>query len=186
LAQTSMPLPVAMRDQIPEGTGATRLARSTWRSRWETGSSQSKPRLAGPKFPSGHPVATGRGRSACRLGQPGISCFVTNHSAEIFWRRRSNRKDDFLSETAMQTRPLLSADNSTVPLKVTGVMRDLRTIHSLKLTCWSPTRPSWIAWVRSPSVTGFSATTPWICDSGAWHRSRPGAGQVEANSRPLD
>ena len=124
LAQTSMPMPAAMRDQIPEVRAMTRLALENMAI--TVGDRQFSERVhgGGPEFPASHPAAAGGGRSAHRAGASGIGGPDPSHGAEIFRRCRSDRKDDLSPEAGLRAGGC-SCDNSTVPLKVTGVMRDL-------------------------------------------------------------
>jgi putative ABC transport system permease protein len=123
-AQTSMPLPVAMRDQIPEVRAATRLASE--RMTMTVGGRQFLERVAvvDPNFLQviSLPLISGDARAA--LAQP-ESIILSQSMARKYFGDVNPVGKTVSAATAPCAPNAPVCDNSTVPLKVTGVMRDL-------------------------------------------------------------
>jgi putative ABC transport system permease protein len=124
LAQTAMPLPVAMRDNIPEVHAATRLAEENMAVTVGDRHFSERVTVVDPNFLQviALPLISGDPRA------------VLAHPESVVLSQSLARKyfgdADPIGKTISPLRPACapgaaSCDNSTVPLKVTGVMRDL-------------------------------------------------------------
>jgi putative ABC transport system permease protein len=124
LSQTSMPLPLAMKDQIPEVKAATRLALQT--PAITVGSRQFADTVAvvDPNFLQVIPLPLVWGDPHAALANP-ESVILSQSTARKYFGNENP-----IGKTISVLKPpcpptAATCDNSTVPLKVTAVMRDL-------------------------------------------------------------
>jgi putative ABC transport system permease protein len=124
LAQTSLPLPLAMRDNIPEVRAATRLARENMAITVGDRHFSEVVTVVEPNFLQVIPLPLIEGDPRTVLAHP-ESVVLTQRMARKYFGDA-----DPIGKTISPLKPACApgaavCDNSTVPLKVTGVMRDL-------------------------------------------------------------
>jgi putative ABC transport system permease protein len=124
LAQTSMPLPAAMKDQIPEVRAMTRLALENMAITVGDRHFSERVTVVDPNFLQVIPLPLVEGDPRTVLAHP-ESVVLTQSMARKYFGDA-----DPIGKTISPLKPACApgaaaCDNSTVPLKVTGVMRDL-------------------------------------------------------------
>ena len=124
LAQTPMPLPPAMRDQIPEVRAATRLALEFMAITVGDRHFSERVTVVDPNFLQVIPLPLVAGDPRTVLAHPESVVLSQSMARKYFGDA------DPIGKTIAPLKPACapgaaSCDNSTVPLKVTGVMRDL-------------------------------------------------------------
>jgi putative ABC transport system permease protein len=124
LAQTSMPLPLAMRDNIPEVRAATRLARESMAITVGDKHFSERATVVDPNFLQVIPLPLIVGDPHTVLANPESVVLSQSMARKYFGNA------DPIGKTISPLKPACApgaavCDNTTVPLKVTGVMRDL-------------------------------------------------------------
>ncbi|HVW74803.1 MAG TPA: ABC transporter permease [Rhizomicrobium sp.] len=124
LAQTAMPVPIAMRDNIPEVRDATRLAKENMAITVGDRHFSEIVAVVDPNFLQVIPLPLISGDPRTVLAHP-ESVVLTQSMARKYFGDA-----DPIGRTISPLKPACapgaaSCDNSTVPLKVTGVLRDL-------------------------------------------------------------
>src|SRR5579859_4871731 len=124
LAQTSMPVPLAMRDQIPEVRAATRLAWENMAITVDGRPFAEQVSVVDPNFLQIVPLPLVAGDPRTVLSHP-ESVVLTQSMARKYFGNADpiGKTISPLKPPCLPTAP--SCDNSLVPLKVTGVLRDL-------------------------------------------------------------
>jgi len=124
VAQTSMPLPLAMRDQIPEVRAVTRLAWENMAITVDGHAFAEQVTVVDPNFLQVIPLPLVSGDPRTVLANPESVVLSQSMARKYFGDANPIGKTIApLKPACAPTAP--SCDNSTVPLKVTGVMRDL-------------------------------------------------------------
>src|SRR6185503_19426343 len=124
VAQIAMPVPFGMRDQIPEVRAATILADEHMAITVNNRAFSERVSVVDPKFLQVIPLPLVSGDPRTVLAQPESVVLSESMARKYFG------DTDPIGKTISPLRPPCaptapSCDNSTVPLKVTGVMRDL-------------------------------------------------------------
>ncbi|HEY1877180.1 MAG TPA: ABC transporter permease, partial [Rhizomicrobium sp.] len=124
LAQTPMPLPLAIRDQIPEARAATRLALEYMAITVGDRHFSERVSVVDPNFLQVIPLPLVEGDPRAVLAHPESVVLSQSMARKYFGGA------DPIGKTISPLKPACApgaatCDNSTVPLKVTGVMRDL-------------------------------------------------------------
>jgi len=124
LSQTSMPLPLAMKDHLPEVKAATRLALETPAITVDGRQFTDKVAVVDPNFLQVIPLPLVTGDPRAALANP-ESVILSQSTARKYFGNENP-----IGKTIAILKPpcpptAATCDNSTVPLKVTAVMRDL-------------------------------------------------------------
>src|SRR5581483_1140238 len=124
LAQTAMPMPLAMRDNIPEVRAATRLARENMAITVGDKYFSERATVVDPNFLQVIPLPLIQGDPRTVLAHPESVVLSQSMARKYFGDA------DPIGKTISPLKPACApgaavCDNSTVPLKVTGVMADL-------------------------------------------------------------
>jgi len=124
LAQTSMPLPLAMKDHVPEVTAATRFALQTPAITVGDRQFTDKVAVVDPNFLQVVPLPLISGDPRAALSNP-ESVILSQSTARKYFGGENP-----IGKTIAVLKPpcpptAATCDNSTVPLRVTAVMRDL-------------------------------------------------------------
>jgi putative ABC transport system permease protein len=124
LSQTSMPLPLAMKDQIPEVKAATRLALETPAITVGDRQFTDKVAVVDPNFLQVVPLPLVSGDPRAALANP-ESVILSQSTARKYFGNENpiGKTISILKPPCPPT--AATCDNSTVPLRVTAVMRDL-------------------------------------------------------------
>jgi putative ABC transport system permease protein len=181
LAQTSMPLPPAMRDQIPEVRAATRLAAENMAITVNGRAFSERVTVVDPNFLQVIPLPLVAGDPHAVLANPESVVLSQSMARKYFGDADPIGKTiSPLKPPCMPTAP--SCDNSTVPLKVTGVMRDLPHNTQLYIDMLVPN-------TSIVDRVDQDAKHCWVCNNSTYGYVvlAPGAdpGQVLAKLKPI-
>ena len=181
LAQTSMPLPPAMRDQIPEVRAATRLASENMAITVNGRPFSERVTVVDPNFLQVIPLPLVAGDPHAVLANPESVVLSQSMARKYFGDADPIGKTiSPLKPPCMPTAP--SCDNSTVPLKVTGVMRDLPHNTQLYIDMLVPN-------TSIVDRVDQDAKHCWVCNNSTYGYVvlAPGAdpGQVLAKLKPI-
>jgi len=181
LSQTSMPLPLAMKDHLPEVRAATRLALQTPAITVDGRQFTDTVAVVDPNFLQVIPLPLVSGDSRAALANP--ESVILSQSVARKYFGDGNPIGKSISVLRPPCPPAAATcDNSTVPLKVTAVMRDLP--HNTQL----------VADLMIPNTSivdrmDQQAKLCWVCNNRSYGYVvlAPGAnpGQVLAKLKPV-
>ncbi len=122
--QASMPMLVAMREQIPEVRSATRLVSERMAMRLGDRRFVQTAAVVDPNFLNVIPLALTQGSAGSALSQPD-SVVISQSVARKFFGDKDPVGQSLTAESATCQPGSNNCDTSVVPLKITGVMADL-------------------------------------------------------------